>query len=162
MELVIFLIWFVPLMLTIIMGSVVYFPARLEWNDTFKRAALITRSNLGSKSAKKELVQEQMALNPYEGDPGDKKAMALWEAQFEGKELVLADQNIHRIVNSWNELHQTAYDDQPKERWFWECSCGEKESRLVSEAARQAAKRHMKLYNGRNEEGVRNVGWLRM
>lgn len=153
----VFLFVFLP----VILGSVVYFPARLEWNDTFKRAALIAKANLGSNKSQAVLAEEKMALNPYIGDPDDKVAMAVWESQFTGKELMLVTKDAHTIVKSWNALEQTPYDEFPVERWYWECACGESESRKVKEASKAAAKRHLALYKGRNKDDIREIGWLK-
>lgn len=161
MEVILFLLWFLPTLLAIMCG-VVYLPARVEWNDTFKRGALIARANMGSKKSKKALAQEKLALNPRPEGDNNAVAVAEWTAKFTGQELVLLVEDDHRIVKSWNELKQTEYSPQPEVRWFWECACGEKESRKTKDAAKQSARRHMILYQGRNKDLVKDQGWLKL
>jgi hypothetical protein len=139
-------------------GATIYLPAKDEWNKTFARAAMITRANLGSKKDKLEL--EMLDTMPLSGD---KEALEIWQAQYEGRkstELVIANKNAHVIVKSWNELNDDRHEGI-QERWFWECSCGIKEWRKLPESSKNAARRHLKLYGGRNDAGVKDQGWLR-
>lgn len=157
-------VWFIymlPVLLTVA-GLTVYLPARQDWNETFKRAALVARANLGSTKSKKVLAEEKLALNPYTGPEGDDEAKAQWEAKFTGQELMLINKDEHRIERSWNQLEKSEYDTHPHPRWWWECSCGEKESRKTKDASKQSAKRHLLLYSGRNKDQVKDVGWLRL
>lgn len=151
----------VMVFLTVILGgagSAVYFPARDEWNKTFARAAMITRANLGSKRDQ-QMLQISASIP---ADTSDEKAMEAWTNAYTGKttDLVLASENIHTIVKSWNELNDDRHEGI-QERWFWECSCGTKEWRKLPESSKNAARRHIKLYGGRNAEGVKDQGWLR-
>lgn len=161
MELIFFFMWFLPLLVTTVLG-IVYVPARLEWNDTFKRAALIAKANLGSRKAEEVLTREKIALTPYIGDPDDKVAKLAWESQFSGKEIAVINKDAHYIAESYNKLVQGPYDDHPIERWFWKCACGEAEDRKSPDAAKQSAKRHLALYRGRNSDHVKDQGWLKL
>lgn len=161
----IFELWFFfyVILPVLIIGGVVgtFKAAPTEMSDLVKRGALIARANLGSAKSKTVLAKEKLALNPYTGDKDDKQALAAWQSQFDGKELVLLSKDNHRIINSWNELSENMYEDQPIERWYWECNCGEKDWRKTKEASSNAARRHQKLYGGRDDAGVKDVGWLR-
>lgn len=139
-------------------GTLVYRSAKDEWDQTFRRAAMITRANLGSKRDKQALE----IASSIPSDTSDKKAMEAWTNAYTGKtkDLVLVDANIHTIVRSWNELNDDRHEGI-QERWFWECSCGTKEWRKLPESSKNAARRHIKLYGGRNEDGVKDQGWLR-
>lgn len=135
------------------LGSIIYFPARKEWNLLFKRAAEIGRANLSLPSKRQNLeFKSTKELNRIAKDD--------WEAQYEGKkELALANEVYHTIVRSWNEVEDNYYDGNT-EKWFWECQCGLKEFRKNKDAGRNSARRHIELMGGRDENGIRNQGWL--
>lgn len=171
MELIfLFLFVILPAMLMVI-GGVGYKSltprTKLEVDATIKRAAMVTRANLGSTKAKTKLVVEKAALDPYTGAADDERAKAEWTAKFSGQELVLLNKNAHTIVKSWSELYQSKESHpgyavkEPEVRWHWECSCGETESRKTTDAAKMSAKRHVKLFGGRDDAGIKDHGWLR-
>jgi hypothetical protein len=139
-----------------VLGGTIYLPAREDWNKTFQRAAQIMRANMTGKAIQPQLGTKPPASATHE--------LAVWQAQFDGKsaskEILLADKNYHTIIRSWNELNDNRMEGVT-ERWYWECSCEVKEHRKTAEASKNAARRHLKLYGGRNEEGVKNEGWLR-
>lgn len=136
------------------LGTLVYLPARDDWNKLFQRAAQIGRANLGTKSSRMGLTfQSKPASNEL--------AKRDWEAEYQGKkELALANQDFHVIVRSWNEINDNYYEGV-EERWFWECACGEKQHRKNKEAGFNSARRHLQLMGGRNEQGIRDENWLR-
>lgn len=161
----IFELWFLlcvvlPLMVIGVGVGGAFHVAPKEMSDLVKRSALVARSHLGSSKAKTVLVKEKMALDPYTGAKDDKKALAEWQSKFDGKELMLVAKDAHRIVNSWNELVDDMYDGLI-EKWWWECACGEKEDRKTKDAAKNAANRHIKTYQGRDDAGIRDYGWYR-
>jgi len=136
------------------LGGLIYVKAKDDWNALFKRAAQIGRANLGTKSARLGLEFQKKPIS-------NELAVRDWEAEYQGKkELAIANREFHVIVRSWNEINDNYYDGI-EERWFWECACGEKQHRKNKEAGRNSARRHLELMGGRNEEGVRDEGWLR-
>lgn len=136
------------------LGTLVYKAAPEDFNKLFARAAQIGRANLGTKSSRLGLEFQSKPI-------GNELAKRDWEAEYLGKkELAIANQEYHVIVRSWNEINDNYYDGI-EERWFWECACGEKQHRKNKEAGRNSARRHLELMGGRNEQGVRDEGWLR-
>lgn len=140
-------------------GRAIYRSSPDEWNKTFARAAFVIRSNLGGKDNGNVMITQGMsksAKNAIE--------LANFQNTLEGKqaakELVLADKSLHVIIGSWNELHHN-YMEGNEERWFWECNCGVKEHRKTKEAAKYAAQKHIRVFGGRDENNVKEVGWLK-
>lgn len=135
------------------LGTLIYRAAKDDFDALFKRAAQITRANLGSKTAR-------LGLDFNHKPTSNALAVRDWEAEYTGrKELAIATGNLHTIVRSWNEINDNYYDGV-EERWFWECACGEKQHRKNKEAGKNSARRHLELMGGRNEQGVRDEGWL--
>lgn len=137
-------------------GSAIYFPARKEWNETFRRAAKTAGTNLGIGGRK----NEQSSL----GAPQSKKEIeqmftAGWTEEFNGGSAVaVIDKNRHVIVKSWSAIKET-YDSGQQERWHWQCSCGETDSHVVKQTATYHAIRHVTLWQGRDEKGVKENNW---
>lgn len=135
--------------------SVVYFGAKEEWNKLFGRAASITRANLSSN----KVAMQELAM------AGDNEVLkAEWEAKYNGgSDLVLASSvQLHFIKKSWNEIYTPMLDSKPEERWWWECQCGEKVYRTNKESGKNSARRHILLYQNRNKDNIRDVGWLKI